>query len=324
MLLLRKLILALFMAAACCHVPACAKAVFENQSDIGRELKIPVHQWSDPDRPLKGIVVAIQALIFTGRSYDSLARHLAEKGYQVYAADMRGFGDWRSNTTQFDGDSAVHFTKSKDDLTNILKNLRRKYQNLPVYCLGESIGANFAIWEASTDPDLMDGAIASGLSYKVRLHPRPMWIVSIFLGLIHPKHPLNLRRYLQPILTDDKTVTLECLRDAETCQALSAVDLIKAAITNKNAVRLIDKVPESMPILIMAGEKDQVQKTGKIPEIVAKMGSKQTSLVVLRNKGHILLERRAIDPEAAQIVDSWLDNHAQPPAASTGGSGGQL
>jgi len=284
--------------------------VFHDQSDIGRELKVPVHQWSDAAAEPKGIIVAVQGLTLYGRTYDSLARHLVDRGYTVYAPDLRGFGDWRSRAAEFGGDSGVHFTQSKEDLTNVLAALRRRYRGMPIYCLGESLGANYALWEASTDPQLLDGVIVAGTCYKLSLHPTPRWLVGILSGLVHPKHPLNLAPYMRPILSNDRTITEACLSDPEMCTALSATDLIKSSITRKHTMELIANIPESLPILLIAGAKDKIQKTKTIPQMVKQIGSKKVTVVVLEHKGHLLFEHQQLDPEVAQTIDDWLDRNA--------------
>ncbi len=311
--ILKAFACALIMCIAICSgKPAFASdVIFKDQSDVGEELHVPVHNWCDPSRPPKAIVVAIHGLVFHGRAYDILARHLVSQGYDFYAQDLRGFGDWRpvgtAQTPAFASDDReVHYTQSKDDLTSILKVLRRRSPAVPIFCLGESFGANYAIWEASTEPTLVDGAIASGLSFKVFVHPRPLWVPTFFKGLIHPKSPINLAPYLAPTLSNDKEITQACLDDPATSIHLTPTELIKASITNRWALQQVSAIPEGMPILVIAGEKDQIQHTKALREFVPKMGSKNKELVILPNKGHLLLEHRPLDTEVAQIIDKWL------------------
>jgi alpha-beta hydrolase superfamily lysophospholipase len=175
---------ALLLLTPSAVLPAFADTKFENQSELGSEVKLPVHQWSDPDVPSKGIVVALQALIFDGKAWNQFARHLNAKGYTVYAQDFRGYGDWLTDTGVFGGDQAFHFGQSKDDLTKILTALRKNFPDKKIFCIGESLGANVAVWEASTDPKLLDGAIACGLSNKhYPLRPRAHWAVTLVKGL---------------------------------------------------------------------------------------------------------------------------------------------
>lgn len=302
-----KTVLCLISAFACAQVTALADPVFVEQSQVGEELKIPVHAWIDQSRPPEGIVVALHGLVFSGRNLDSIGRHLNSKGFDVYAQDMRGFGDWRK-PHKFDGDNLVHFTQTKEDLTRILSLLRRKYPELPIYCIGESLGANYALWESWTEPELMDGAILCGISYKVDVHPRFLWFQTFFQGISHPKRPIDLIPYVKPIISHDKNVAQTCMLSEHCTTRMKISDLIKAAVTNRRAVQGVDLIPEGMPVLIVAGKKDQIQKTRLIPEMVSKMGSRKTEFVVLATKGHLLLELPDVDPEVVAAIDRWLDN----------------
>lgn len=291
--------------------PSFASSVYINQCDVGQRLMIPVHSWNNPDMPVKGVIVALQGLIFSGKMFGNLATHFTEKGYIVYANDMRGFGDWRTENHGFAGDSGVHFGQSKDDLTSILKALRKKYPDKPIFCVGESFGANMAIWEASTEPSLMDGFIASGAVFRTRVHPRPLWVKTFFQGIHNPDNSIDIKPYMQPILSEDKNIALELMNNTETSKEMSITNLIKAAVTNKNSVKEIANIPESMPILLIAGEKDRIQKTDTLELMVPKMGSKQTSLMVFPDKGHMLLECKNIDPEVGKAIDNWLDRQQE-------------
>lgn len=310
----RIVFLAAFLQLAFSFDPAStavASSVYLNQCDIGQRLMLPVHSWSNPEKPVKGVIVALQGLIFSGKMFGNLATHFTEKGYVVYANDMRGFGDWRSPNHGFAGDSGIHFSQSKEDVTTILKALRKKYPDKPIFCVGESFGANMAIWEASTEPSLMDGFIASGAVFRTRVHPRPLWVKTFFQGLHNPDNSIDIKPYMQPILSEDKEVALELMNNTETSKEMSITNLIKAAVTNKISVKEIANIPESMPILLIAGEKDRIQKTDTLELMLPKMGSKQASLMVFPDKGHMLLECNKIDPEVGKTIDNWLDHQQE-------------
>ena len=299
-------VLSLLIAAVAGNQPAQAEVQFQQQSPVGNELKLPVHRWFNPDTPTKGIIVANQGLVFTGKAYDAIARHLAEEGYVVYAQDFRGFGDWLTDHEKFNGDANIHFTQTKEDLTSLLKLLRDHFPGTPICLLGESLGANYSIWEASTEPKLLDGVIATSTCFQLRVHPRPLWFVTFAQGITRPKRPVNVGRYLAPILSDDKKLTKDCLQDPEVCTKMSPTDLVKAMITNRYSLEQLEQIPPQMPMLIIAGKKDQIQNSKKINSALNRIGSKKVKVVVLPQRGHLLLEHQQVDPEVAKTVDQWL------------------
>ena len=282
---------------------------YSNQSDVGRELQIPVHQWHNPEMEPTGVIVALQGLIFSGKMFSSLAEHLNSLGYYVYANDVRGFGDWRQPDHGFKGDSKVHFGQSKQDLTDILKVLRRKFPDKPIFLVGESFGGNMAVWEAATNPDLMDGVIAAGFGAKTRIHPRPYWVKTFFVGLNNPSKKMDLKPYIKPVLTEDKHLTAQLMQNPETVTSMSTVELIKAAVTNNAALKEMQAIPEDMPILFLAGGKDRVLDTKALPEAIARLGTKKSDLKVFDGKGHMLLECDEVEPEVLETIDAWLEKN---------------
>jgi len=310
--------LSIFITALCTGLigmqagPALAETQFKNQSQLGTELNLPVHQWSDPDKATRGVVVLVQALIFDGKAFDAFARHLSDQGYVVYSQDFRGYGDWLTAPDAFGADRAMHFTQSKNDLTKILQTLRQKYPTQKIFCIGESLGANVAIWEASTEPDLLDGVVACGLANKhVRLRPKFHWAITVTKGLSGPKKPFDLKPYMKGVLTEDKSVTAAMLNDKETTTAISPTDLIKANITNTISLKELEKIPPSLPILLVSGAKDRVQRADSLEEVMSRIGSGDKKLMVLKDKGHLLLEHRPVDIQVSQLIDNWLEQESE-------------
>jgi alpha-beta hydrolase superfamily lysophospholipase len=163
----------------------------------------------------------------------------------------------------------------------------------------------------------MDGVITVGVTNKNRrLRPRPHWAVTIVKGLEHPKRPIDLKPYMKPVLTEERSVSEGMVDDAETTTAISPTDLIKANITNKNSIKEVEKIPQSMPVLMIAGAKDQVQDTKSLHDLMQRIGSNQKQFVVMQGKGHLLLEHREVDPAVAAIIDSWLSKQETPPLAA--------
>lgn len=305
----------LLAALACAHLSLVSSSsyaaadtpLYQNQSDIGRKLGIPVHQWSDSAQPLKAIIVAQQGLIFSGKKYNGFANYFCPKGYMVFANDMRGFGDWRETDHAFVGDTNIHYGQSKEDLTNLLKEVRSTYPNLPIFCVGESFGANMAIWEAATDPSLLDGVIAASAGWRTCVHPRAEWVRTFFTGLQNPNRPVNIKPYVADYLSEDKDVAKSLINDSETVNRMSVTNLIKAVVTNKRSIKELNKIPHDMPILLISGKKDQIQKISALTALVPKMGTKEAKLVVFPKKGHMLLECDTIDSEVCDVVEEWLE-----------------
>lgn len=291
--------------------PAFAAPVCNLDNEAAEKLNLPIYEWTDPSVPNKGTIVAIHGLTFYAAAYDDFARHLAEKGYHVYAADMRGFGRWKEESKKFGGDDKIHFTQSTEDIVKLLTFLNNRYGEKPI-CLGESLGANLALTVAAEHPDLVQSAIVSAPCVKTCVHPSPRWAIDFWKGLAHPNKPLNLERYIEPYLSNNKDLTAACMADRKICRSMSPVELIKADKTNKLAIAQLESIPDTMPLLIMAGKEDQVVKASALPKMVARLKTKDKTLHVIPKHGHLMIEHQKVDTTVAQLVDTWLDKR-QPP-----------
>jgi alpha-beta hydrolase superfamily lysophospholipase len=265
-----------------------------------------VCEWKDETVPPKAIIFAIHGATLYAKTFDEVARHFASEGYPFYALDMRGFGRWRKESATFGGDTGIHYTQTKMDILEALGMLRRTNPNLKIYCLGESLGANLAVWLVTNKPELTDGAILSSPCIKRFLHPRPRLISDFTKSVLHPYRGYDMMPHIQPYLSDDKRVTAEYVHDPMINSSFSAADLIKSMRTNRETLLGADKIGDSMPLLVVAGKLDQVYKTSAIPEFMKRVGSKDKTIFIEPNKGHLLLETGHTEPKILAVIDKWL------------------
>jgi len=284
-----------------------AEATRQEDASLGKELKLPICQWSDSSVPTKGMIVAVHGVTLYAKRFDSVAKSLASHGYPVYAMDLRGFGRWRNENEKFGGDNKIHYTQSQGDLVEVLSALRRMYPDIPVYMMGESLGANMSVWAASTHSDLIDGIILSSPCVKriVRLNGRVM--IDSAKGLVHPFKPFQLEPHIEPYLSEDPRVTEGYLNDPGIEKDLSPADLIKSVRTNSITLAWTKKIPEDLPVLILAGEQDKIYKAKAIPKFAKKIPSKQKTVYMFEDKGHLLLEHDYVAPDVQARIDNWLE-----------------
>lgn len=294
------------MLTAISGIAAQAAPVCQVNGGLAKELNLPVYEWSDPAKPCKGTIVAVHGLTFYAAAFDDVATHLANNGYRFIAMDMRGFGRWRDQYEKFNGDDLIHFTQSRDDLLLLVQTLRKEDPDSRIFAMGESLGANMALHMVTDHPELCNGLILGSPCYKSRIHPKPRWVVDFVKGAQHPNKRLNLTPYITPYLSNNRALTSECLKDHRICRNLSPVELIKAQKTNEQAITNVDKLPAGFPVLVIAGAKDGVFKTSSLPELLKKFGTKDMSVNILPDKGHLLLEHQSVQTEISSLLDKWL------------------
>jgi alpha-beta hydrolase superfamily lysophospholipase len=290
-----------------CGTPARADVIRQDKTDIGDALNLPVYKWSDDSVPTKGVILGIHGATLYAKRFETTAKHFAKEGYPVYAVDMRGFGAWRTQGEDFaEGDRKIHYTMSENDLVNVLTKLRSDNPNTKVYCMGESLGANLAVWVGSEHPQLTDGLVLVSPCVKSYLHPTPYLAIDVIKGLIHRERSMSLTHYIKPNLCDDKATTAEYMNDPGIVHAFSPVDVVKSIKTNTIALMSMDKMPQTLPVLVVAGKKDRIYKASAIPPFVAGMGSKRKTVQIIPKRGHLLIESPRVRPDVLSIIDRWL------------------
>jgi alpha-beta hydrolase superfamily lysophospholipase len=280
-------------------------------SPLGKELSLPVTEWVAQRKPVKDIIVAVHGLTLYAGAFDSLASHLADRGFSVYALDMRGFGRWRNDGTSFGGDSRIHVGQSQIDLVRLVERIRIENPSKKIFFLGESQGANLAMRIVENRPELTNGAILASPCYRTRVHPSPRWLVDGLKELVDVHRPLNLEPYTRPYLTNDPLLTEKCDNDPLVVREMTVAELVKCLIENKTAIKNASKLPSDYPILMLAGTKDGVFKSTSLRKEVRNFGDfKQLSLQLLPNKGHLLLEHQPLDTTIGSLIDLWLDKQS--------------
>ncbi|MBY0549729.1 MAG: lysophospholipase [Candidatus Obscuribacterales bacterium] len=292
--------------------PVLAEPEYKVDSKATADLKLPICEWCDSSTRSVGNVVVIPGLVFAASSYDSFARHLATKGFHVYGMELRGAGRWRSESETFGGDALPHYGQSRDDLLKLLRYLRTSFPDQSTYLVGESFGANTALWTMSTQPDLVDGAIVSSPSFRQCVHPKLQWPIDLCKMLWHPGKPYSIKHYVSPYISENKALRKQCAEDPEVITKFSAVQLIKAAITSRESWKNVGAIPPTMPILVLAGKKDAIVQCSVIPRIVKQFGTQRASLHILPKRGHLILEHQTVDSAITQIVDDWLVKQTEP------------
>jgi alpha-beta hydrolase superfamily lysophospholipase len=307
-----KSLLTTFIAAAALFAPilapsASAEVVRADDTPIGKKLNLPVYMWNDSSVPTKDIVFAIHGATLYARRFEWAAQHLASQGYPVYALDLRGFGRWRTEGEKFiDGDTGVHYGMSENDIVHVLQEIKANNPNKKIICMGESLGANLAVWVGSEHPDLISGLILVSPCIKPVLHLSPQSPLYLVHGMLDHDWHLPLGKPIKKYISDDKTVTAEYLSDPNMYYDMSAAEFYKSIKTNTLTLADKDKIPARMPVLVIAGQIDHVYKTTAVKPFVSEMGSQHKTLAVIPNRGHLLLEHPKVSPEILSIIDNWL------------------
>ncbi|PWU00335.1 MAG: hypothetical protein C5B53_04200 [Candidatus Melainabacteria bacterium] len=295
-------------------LPASAAVIREDTASLGGEQYPCVYKWSDPSTRPQAVVIAVHGVTLHGLNFDALATHLAERGIVVFAPDLRGYGRWcNSKNPGQDEGSAVAYHQSGQDLISLIDAAKSDYPRLPLYCLGESLGAGIALYAAAEEPCLVDGLILSSPAVKRRLNLSPKLIPLVLSdaakACANPIREVNLTPYIKKFASSDPRVVNEKINDPLVRKRLSALDLLKTVKSIRSTLKYAAKVKPNVPVLVIQASNDKVLKGKAVVELLAHLHSEDQTVKWFNNRGHLMLETSYLHPDVLQTVDRWLDDH---------------
>jgi alpha-beta hydrolase superfamily lysophospholipase len=315
----QKLLLILilfFLACPCFSAESLAEqtVVREDSPPFSTELNIPIYQWHrSGDSAPRAVLVFIHGTSLHGGVYDVVARALAAQGYLVFAEDMRGFGRWLSEPDKYEPSNGISGYESRADLIKLLCLIRRDYPNLPVYAVGESLGANLALWVASVAPKLIDGVVMSSPCIQrrsTREEMCPTMVVDFLKFLVMPNRQIPLAPYARRYLSENQDVIRAYINDPLMKKSVTIVESLKSLHTNRSCLWFANHIPASMPILVFEGTNDQMMNQAFLPGFMKRVNVSDCTMVELAGKGHIQLETPYVSNYVEGYLTGWLNSHA--------------
>lgn len=275
--------------------------------NLSSELGIPLYSWSPGDPP-KAVIVAIHGATLHGRSYTTIAQRLSQKGYAVFAPDMRGFGAWYHNSDDPE-DFAKHvlYRQSEADLKNLLDKLHKLYPGKPIFIMGESVGANFAIRLLASYPNCADGMILSSPAIKQRLIFGPTVLMqALTVFFVNPGAQLDVTPFLRTRVSEDQKITNERINDPLGRNKMNVGELFKTRWFNKDCMKLVPQLPNNIAVLVIEGADDKLFHADDINNLMSTMPCQDKTLHLLKNRGHINLETQFLHGEVETTLEGWL------------------
>ncbi|CAN5158288.1 hypothetical protein BH10CYA1_BH10CYA1_31270 [soil metagenome] len=282
-----------------------AEVVREDSAESLLNRKTPVYVWQDKTQKPRAVAIAIHGLVMHGGVYNVLANKLASEGMIVMAPDLRGFGRWKENHSK---EAQLDYNKSYEDINELVRAASERYPDLPLYCIGESMGAGLAMHVAITNPKLVDGLVLSSPALKPRIYVGPLLSETpSVLIKVHKK--LNLEPYIKKFASEDPRIIAESLADPLVTKKMTTWQIMQSYKYMRSNMGYAKKLPEDVPILVIQGNKDRLLKSNAVVKLISRAKSKDQTVRWFNNRGHLLLETAYLPPETMDTVNNWLQSH---------------
>ncbi len=289
-----------------CALGAAAEVIREDEPKIAKDVKQPVYHWVDKEKPVHGLIVAIHGATLHGGAFDPMARKLAEQGYETYAPDLRGFGRWCTDRSKPVAEGEIAFYRSREDIVGLILALREQRPNVPIYMMGESLGANLSLWVGSVHPNLIDGIVIASPCSTRRSGLSPTLAADFAKFWVNMKRDIPLQPYAKRFLSEDDKVTEAYINDPGNRKTMTFWESMQSMHANKSSLLYVDQIPSDMHILCIVGEKDRLYKASAARDLMKRIPSPAARLIVLKNRGHIHFETPYIKDDVLADVTNWL------------------
>jgi len=265
---------------------------------------------------IERVVVCIHGVPNHSGRFKVIGPKLAADGNQVYALDLRGFGN--SLEKGLPRGDTRDFKRHLQDIDDTIAHIRTKHPNKKIFVFGFSMGGGYTIWYAANHPDSLDGLVLAAPPIAVR--GLSTWKTSIALFLANIFAP---RKMYDPY----RSSSVEG-RDPEDIIALQdplgAKKLSFRYIANTKKT-LVDKALENAshiqkPALILQGEADVTCLPHGAKHLYESLRTEDKSIQTFPDATHWFYDtfspampRAKYDPakreHLSSIVKDWLRTH---------------
>lgn len=264
--------------------------------------------WRPAGTPSALVVICHGVNSHSGQ-YDWTARQLVDKGFAVYALDLRGRG--KSSGERF---SIKDIEEYVGDLATMIELAKTREPGLAVFLLGHSAGGVVSCVYTLEHQSEIDGLICESFAFRV---PAPGVVLSVIKGLSR----------MAPHLRVLKLHNEDFSRDPEAVRALNADPLIAGEVQPASTVAALVRADErlekefgriTLPVLIMHGTVDKATVPAGSEFFYLHAGSQDKTLKLYEGHYHDLFNDYGKE-EVMLDTTHWIRKHL--PASNRAGMG---
>jgi alpha-beta hydrolase superfamily lysophospholipase len=266
---------------------------------------LPVRRWL-PDRdPPQAAVVALHGFNDYSRAFEMPGAFFQSHGVACYAYDQRGFGQAPGHGTWPGIASYV------DDLTQFTAAVRQRHPGIPVYVLGESMGAAVAIVAmTSKRRPAADGLILSAPAVWSR-DTMPWYQRALLETSVRTMPWLRVTGDGLGFMPSDNIEVLRGLgRDPQVIKA-TRIDAIYGLVDLMDeAMARVDRI--DLPTLLLIGDRDEIIPKEPMQRLLERLPRRHATRVATYADGYHLLLRDLQAEKPWRDIVAWIGDRDRP------------
>ncbi len=253
-------------------------------------------------------------------SLHRLANQLVASGFQVYGIDLRGHGWWHFCHHDGNAGYSCDFEQSVKDVDAVLLALKEQHPGMPLFMIGESIGASVVLRAAVDSPGTVNGLILAGAGSKL-CHVKFAWVASDLLrNHFRLHHQINIVRYQLKYGSENPLVMEETMEDPLQRRSITLSELMQVSkFIGKNR-KYARSVSSKVSALVIQGSEDHTLQAKSAKKVFDAMRTDDKQMVVIPKCGHILLGIEHLRPLVSDSIDTFLRERAPQQTLAVTGS----
>jgi alpha-beta hydrolase superfamily lysophospholipase len=289
---------------------------------------IPCFVWTTQEPSPRGVIQVLHGLGEHAERYARFAADANEHGWVVIAHDHRGHGAQSEHLGHYADDAG--WQKIISDVLAVQAYAGQQFPGLRLVLLGHSMGSFIAQASLIEKADNVSAMILSGSAIGSRMQLRIARIIARFETWRHGKRApselmdkLNFQTFNKPFqpartefdwLSRDESEVDKYVADP-LCGTVSSGQLwhdFLGGLLSIMSADAVSRIPHSLPILIMGGEKDPVggePGMQKLRHVYERTGHTKVTTKIYSGGRHEMLNeinRKAVTEDLLQWVDQAL------------------
>ncbi|AGA91614.1 lysophospholipase [Thioflavicoccus mobilis 8321] len=268
--------------------------------------RLPLQVWPAVDGAPAAVLLGLHGFNDYSHAFAPLAQDLAEQGITTYAVDQRGFGA-TDKAGRWPGSGAL-----VADLQTMVRLLRARYPDTPLFVAGESMGGAVAMIASARTQLAIDGLVL--IAPAVWSRDTMPWYQRLALAMAV--------RTLPWLELTGKGIRLRPSDNHEMLRAMGADPLVIKA-TRVDALwgvtNLMDEARAAAPnlslpppILVLYGEHDEIIPPNAFCNLLPELPEDPALRLALYHSGWHMLPRDRRGARVRTDIAAWLADPASP------------
>lgn len=275
-----------------------------NQSITLLHSDSPGAYWLPPKTvPLRGMVVCLHGFGLNAASYAEFGKAMADRGYAVFAPDIRGFGYWR--------ESGVHpkldLNLAVEDICNMTRSLKAAHPELPLFLLGESMGGAIGLTTVSVHPEDVDGLIAAVPSSERFEHKKASALVAVRY-LLDPDKEFDVKGKVIDRAVSSEELKRLWLSDQRNRLHVSPRELLHFQRFMNSAMDRAKNIA-STPVLLVQGCRDNLVKPSATIKLYKSLRCQDKRLLMVGDAEHLIFQKGQFNNQTVEMLVGWMKEH---------------